>query len=221
MMLFLQFILFIFPWKIRKFFLKKCFNFQLSETARIGFSIIMAKRVQLGEHTRIGHLNYCKKIDLLEIGDYSNIGNKNLITGFSVHDADVIHYKHIKNRQCVLKIGNHTGITSRHYFDCNAGVFIGDFTEIAGFETAFLTHSVNIAESIQDAAPILIGNYNFIGTRCTILKGTETADKVVVGACSLINKPLEEGETLYAGVPCKKIKKLTNSKYFARLKGAI
>lgn len=54
------------------------------------------------------------------------------------------HFSHIDNRQCILSIGKNTSITSRHYFDCNGGIYIGDYCTIAGFETAFMTHSIDL-----------------------------------------------------------------------------
>lgn len=221
---FIQLFLFIFPWKIRCFFLVKMLKFEIAEGARIGFSILLARHVILKKHSSIGHLNFCKAIDLLELGEYSKIGTKNYITGFSVYDKTVLrnnHFFHVTNRQCVLKVGNHTGITSRHYFDCNGGIFIGNFCQIAGFESAFLTHSIDLKNNRQDADSIIIEDYSFIGTRCTFLKKSKIPSRSVVSACSLVNKQYQEENSLYGGIPCKFIKTLDNYKFFYRTNGSV
>lgn len=220
----IQVFLFFFPWKIRRFFLAKILKFEMAEGAHIGFSILLARHVILGKYASIGHLNFCKDIDLLELGEYSNLGTKNYITGFSIYDKAVLknnHFSHIEERQCVLKVGNHTGITSRHYFDCNGGIFIGDFCQIAGFESAFLTHSIDLKNNRQDADPIVIGDYSFIGTRCTFLKKSKIPARSIVSACSLVNKQYQEENSLYGGIPCKFIKTIDNYKFFYRTNGSV
>lgn len=220
----IQVLLFILPWKIRRPLLQKIFHFEIAPTARIGFSVILAHKVVMRDHAHIGNLNFCKPIDSLYMGEYSNLGTRNFITGFSVADKIVQrrkHFAHIKDRQCVLKVGKHTGITSRHYFDCNGGIYIGDFCQIAGFETAFLTHSIDLKNNRQDADSIRVGDYSFIGTRCTFVKGAEVPAYSIVGACSLVNKKFTEERVMYAGVPCKYIKKLEDVKFFEREVGSV
>ncbi len=207
-----------------KWVLQKLYQYDIGEGARIGYSIILAKHLRLGRNAVIGHLNIVKHIDNLELGENSGIGNRNFITGFSVSDPVVVkneHFSHLPARKCELVIGRHVGITSRHYFDCNGGIYIGDFCQIGGFETAFLTHSIDLKENRQDASPITIGRYAFIGTRVTFLKGSAIPDYSVVGGCSLVNKKFEEPHTLYAGVPCKRIKSVEGYKFFERENGFV
>lgn len=220
----LQLLIMPLPWMIRRFFLKRILNIEFGDGSKIGFSIILARKIKLGKNTRIGHFNICKPIDELIVGDYSLIGTKNYITGFSVVDASVIkhkHFAHIVNRQCVLHIGKHTAITSRHYFDCNGGIYIGDFSEVAGFENAFMTHSIDAKENRQDAQPITIGSYTFIGARCMFLKGTSIPSFCIVGACSLVNKVFDKEYTLYGGVPAKELKDIQGYKFFERNTGFV
>ena len=108
MKIFVQILLFIFPWFIRRYLLKKIFGFNLEKGSYIGLSIILAKEVKVGQQARIGHLTFCKEIDKLELGAYSNIGNRNYITGFSVTSPAVLrygHFSHKKGRKCELIIG--------------------------------------------------------------------------------------------------------------------
>lgn len=216
-----QILLFFFPWRLRRLLLCSFFNFDIAKTAKIGYSILLANKVILKDYSSIGHLNICKKIDLLELGEYSNIGTRNFITGFSTQIIGFKHFTHISNRECVLRVGKHTGITSRHYFDCNGGIYIGDFCQIAGFESAFLTHSIDLKLNRQDTASIVINNYVFIGTRCTFLKGSSIPSRSLVSACSLINKKFTQEDSLYGGVPCKFIKNVKGYHFFNRKVGFV
>lgn len=213
-----------FPWSFRKFVLVKILGMELEKGAKIGYSLVLAKHVHLGKKSKIGHLTICKEIDELFLDDNSKIGNRNYITGFSVTAPQVLkyhHFAHVINRQCVLHVGKNTTITSRHYFDCNGGIFIGDFSEVAGFETSFMTHSIDLENNRQDAKPILIGDYTFIGARCLFLKGSAIPSNSIVGASSLVNKKWEQEFYLYAGIPAKPLKSVSNYKFFSRLNGFV
>lgn len=54
--------------------------------------------------------------------------------------------------------------------------------------------------------PIIIGNKVWIGCRSLILKGTIIPDNCVIGADSVVSKPLEIKNGLYVGSPCKLVK---------------
>lgn len=56
-------------------------------------------------------------------------------------------------------------------------------------------------------APIVIGDYVFIGARCMILKGVTIGDRSIVAAGSVVTKSIPADE-LWGGVPAKFIKKL-------------
>ena len=221
-LIFQIFVIFL-PWKIRRVFLH-IVGINAHKTAHVGFSLISAHTVELKAYSRIGNFTFCKCIDKLILGENSNIGNFNYITGFSVNHPAVNkygHFKSVSNRKCELIIGKHSGITSRHYFDCNGGIYIGDFVQIAGMNSLFLTHSIDLQHCYQDAKPIVIGDYCFIGTSCTILKGCIISKKITVAACSLVNKSLEISNSLYGGVPAKLLKKDTNYKFYNRKDGFV
>lgn len=215
-----QILLWLFPWGIRRRCLKWFYGYQIHPTARIGKSIIHAEKLILHKHACIGNFCLCKRIDKLELFDYAGMGNFNYITGLPTSIKDK-YFQHIKNRKCEVIIGRHSDITSAHYLECTAGIYIGEFSLIAGIGSTIMTHSVDIYKSIQDAAPIHIGKYNFIGAKNMIIKGVVTADFVVTGAMSFINKSLTEERALYGGVPCKLVKKIENAEYFNRTSGQI
>ena len=170
-------------------------------------------------NAQIGTGNIIKRIDLLSIGESSHLRNFNQITGISSKNGR--HFRQIANRKCEMIIGKESSITSKHYFDCTAGIYIKDYCLLAGNSSVFLTHSIDPKECRQDAAIISIGNYCFIGHNTTILKGCTLPDKVIIGACSLVNKSLCESEMVYGGVPVKALKKAIDYNFFSRSKGII
>ncbi len=103
------------------------------------------------------------------LDEYATLGSLIYISGYPTSLSD--HFNHIENRKCQLYIGRHSAITSRHFIDCTAGIKIGKYTTIAGIRTQILTHSIDLVKNRQDARPIEIGDYCFIGTNCVILPG--------------------------------------------------
>lgn len=220
----IQILLFLFPWRLRKFLLQKIYNFQIGQGSSIGFSVILAKKVVIGNNSHIGHLNFCKRIDKFSIGDNSGLGNNNRITGFSIESPIVKthgHFSHIANRKCELMIGDNVGITSNHYFDCNGGIYIGDFVQIAGLDSIFMTHSIDLKVCRQDAEPIHIGDYAFVGARVTMLKGASVGKRNIVAAGAVVGKGFDSEARLIGGVPAHDIKSVDGYKFFERKEGFV
>ena len=212
-------LLLIFPWKIRRIFLITLYKYQIDPTAKIGFSIIIPDKLELGARTQIGHLNICKGLKLLKLEENSIINNLNWITGMQIGKN---HFLHREDRNPCLILGPHAAITNRHIIDCTDTITIGQFTTIAGFGSQLLTHSIDLVESIQDCAPISIGSYCFVGTDNVILPGSSIGNYCILSAKSLLNKPYQKDKILYGGVPAVEIKEIKdNLKYFSRTSGFI
>jgi len=219
---YLSLIVLIFPWFIRKKIYTKIFKYTILNNARIGLSWIYVKKLHMEEYSYIGHLNVCKGIDSLKMGQHSFIGNLNWITGFPSDILDSLHFKTEKERKPQLILEKHSAITSRHIIDCTNTIIIGEFTTIAGLGSQILTHSIDVENSTQSSASVIIGKYCFIGTNCVFLKGSKVPDYSVVGAKTLVNKALNEEYSLYGGVPVRKIKEMDkDNKYFNRIEGYI
>jgi acetyltransferase-like isoleucine patch superfamily enzyme len=208
------------PWPIRRAILRSWFGYELAETSRIGFSWICPKKLVMKEGSRIGHLSVCKSIDLLEVGESAFIGNLNWITGYPTGLPG--HFEHQPERRPELILARHAAITNRHMVDCTASIHIGAFATFAGFASQLLTHSINLETCRQEAYPIRIGNYCFVGTNCVLLGGSALPDYSVLGAKSLLNRSYAETHQLYGGVPAKPIKALApTTKYFERKTGFV
>jgi len=173
----------------------------------------------LGSGARIGHLNLMRSLENIEMGDGAIISNLNWI---SAHPkADDKFFQKYKARQPSLILGRESAITSKHIIDCTDKVTLGKYSTIAGYNSQLFTHSIDLVESEQSCAAITIGEYCFIGTRCTILPGVEIANKVVTGAGSVLIRNLEKGKGLYAGQPAVFVKSLEKLGYFSRTKGEV
>jgi acetyltransferase-like isoleucine patch superfamily enzyme len=213
----IQLLLFPFPWPVRRIALQALFGYQIHKGARIGLSFILAKRLSMADKARILSFVFCKDIDALVIGYNSSISRLTFITGypssckpfFSAHDTQ---------RRCELVLGDYVGVTSRHYLDCNGGIYIGDFTTIAGLRSQILTHSINIYTNHQETKPVHIGRYCFVGTGCIILPGAAIPDFCLLAAGAVLTKAMEKPYTLYAGNPATARKQLvaTAVPYFSR-----
>lgn len=219
-MIFQLFILLL-PWTVRRKLLIWRYGYKIDSTARIGKSIIFPLKLKMGPNSRIHSGVICKGIDLLEMGEDSGIASFTYITGFSTTDKR--WYRHLPDRKCELVLGKSAGITSRHFVDCNGGVYIGDFTTVAGIRTQILTHSIDVYNNRQDAKPVTIGRYCFLGTGCILLPGGELPDYSILGAGSVLTKKLDKAGCLYAGSPAKLVKELDVEKipYFHRIKHVV
>ena len=205
-MIVLHIMLLLLPWFIRRRMLCLLFGYKIHRTARIGLSIVMPARLEMGVGCKIGHFTFCKRIDRLSMADGSGIGSFHLITG--IPTSNNRHFQHVKERKCEMVLGKCVGIPSRKFFDCNGGIYIGDYTTVAGQWTQFLTHSIDIYNARQDARPIHVGKYCFIGTGCILLPGSSLPDYSVLGAGAVLNKEMTDGGMIYAGVPASPRKKI-------------
>ena len=216
----LYFVSFLLPWHLRRRWLAMWFGYDIHPTSRIGYSLVLPAHLVLAEGSRIGHMTVCRRLDLIELGPYSIIGQWNWITG--TPEGDQQYYQQISDRRAQLVMGPHSAITSRHYIDCVESVTIGTYATVAGMRSQFFTHSLDLEQSRQSAKPITIGAYTMIGTGSILLPGASVPDRAVLGAGSVVTGALTEPLHLYAGVPAKPIRKLSPTlKYFSRTHGHI
>lgn len=91
----------------------------------------------------------------------------------------------------LIEIGKHVSITTSSFVTHDGGVWV--------------MRKEN--PKLDVIAPIKIGNNVFIGTSCIILPGTIIGNNVVIGAGSIVKGNIESN-SVYAGVPAKRIKPL-------------
>lgn len=212
---------FVLPWFLRRRLLSWFLGYKLHPESRIGWGAwIFPKSLEMMAGARIASGAVAVNLDHIYMGECCSIGRFTWITGFPSGRSG--HFSDEKSRRPELHMKEHSAITKWHHIDCTSMIQIGRFTTIAGYYSQFLTHSINIVESKQKSAPIIIGDYCFVGTNAVFLGGSSIGDYSVVGAKALINKGFSEPYVLIGGVPGKVIKHLpTDSKYFTRNSGYI
>jgi len=219
MVLAAQILLFIFPWRIRRWILNRVFHFELHPTSKIGFSLVKAEKVRLGSGARIGHLNFISKLELLDLGEESIISNLNYIYGVRKNGG---LFEQVAFRESALVLGEHSAITSRHLIDCTDRVTFGPFCTLAGYRSTVLTHSVNFRENSQDCGPISVGAYSFIGTNCVLLRDVEIPPRCLVAAGSVVTSKKFEPDSVIGGVPAKVLRDVpADWQHFSRTEGRV
>ena len=217
---FLNLIVVILPWRIKRLILIKFYNYEIAPSSRIGFSYIFPEKLILKNGAVIDHFNVAIHIESFFCGESSYIGRSNWFTG---HIGN-FHFSHRKDRDPSFYLGHNSAITKSHIFDCTDKIHIGDFTTIAGYRSQFLTHGINYEGNFQDCNEIIIGNYCLVGTCVNVIGGANLPDKCILSANSFLNKKFDSKHNFYlfGGVPAKPIKTLNpNSKYFFRNEGYV
>lgn len=208
------------PSPVKIYLYNKFFGWEIHKTAKIGLSFLHAKKIKIGQGSIIGHFNVVRHLELLEIGDYATIGNFNWMRSIPLGSDK--HFKNEIDRKSALILGNHSDIVSKHFFDCNNQIIIGEKTIIAGSGSSFYTHSISIERNCQESAPIYIGSYSMIGANSVITRGARLPDYCVLGANSTLHKNYEESYKIYSGVPAVAVKELSpDSKFFHREVGFV
>jgi len=223
---FLLLISLLLPWKIRRAFLEQQFGFQIHPTARIGIAWILPSRLIMEENTSIGDLTVAKNLDLVHLKAHATIGRGNWITGFPLGErqsgSDARHFSSETDRRPELVMGQHSAITHRHLLDCTNAIAIGAFTTVAGFQSQFISHTIDIKENRQTSRPISIGDYCFVGSNSLVLGGAALPNYCVLGAKSLLNKAYTQTHRLYGGVPARELSVLSpDCGYFNRRQGFV
>jgi acetyltransferase-like isoleucine patch superfamily enzyme len=175
----------------------------------------------MSEGSKIDHFTIAVHLDKIEMGLNATIGRSNWITGFST-DSGSPHFQHQVGRKAQLIVGDYANITKKHHLDCTNQIRIGRFATVAGYHSQFLTHSIDVFENRQDSAPIIIGEYTFVGTNVVVLGGSKLPAFSVLGAKSLLNKAHSQEWMLYGGVPAKALREIPeDAKYFNREDGFV
>jgi acetyltransferase-like isoleucine patch superfamily enzyme len=216
----LKVLLILLPWRLRRYLLQRLFGYELHAESRIGLAWVYPRRLVMAAGARIDHLTVVKGLDRMALAECAIVGRLNWISGYP--SGLPPHFAHQPNRRPELELAAHSAITNRHIIDCTDRISIGAFATIAGFRSQLLTHSIDLGTSRQEARPIHIGAYCFVGTACTILGGASLPDYCVLGAHSLLNKRFTETHRLYAGVPAESRRELSpDLAYFKRMTGAV
>ncbi|MUH35593.1 acyltransferase [Zobellia amurskyensis] len=150
------------------------------------------------------YLGTVKGASLIVLAPHSKItftGNSEFSSNFLIRTGE----------NAKLKIGKGTFFGSSIKIVCIKKISIGNFTQIA-FESQVIDSDFHFTYDLkkQELKPrekeIIIGNYNWIGNRSVIYKGTKTNNYTIIASSSLVNKNYLKSENKYlvlAGQPAK------------------
>lgn len=196
----------VLPSKIVVFFWR-LLGHNIANDAKIGFSIVFAKRILMAPGAHIGHGNYININELL-LFEGAFVGRSNIVNGpFAI---EMKKGAQIGNRNkilrgptplvtfgvSVLRVGEGSKITSDHRIDCSQSVIIGAHTIIAGAASQIWTHGY--VHDIQGPGRyrvdgrIVIGNNVYVGSACVLTGGVRIEDGIIVGAGATVSRSLTE-----------------------------
>jgi acetyltransferase-like isoleucine patch superfamily enzyme len=200
------------------------FRYRIGAGARIGIALLDARRVDLGEGTRIGHFNLITRLGRLKTGRHARIGLLNIIRGgerVSLGDYSEVMRLNVLNAipdhdcttepQSVLDVGAGTVITSGHRIDFTDRVTLGKNVIIGGRNSSLWTHNR------QETAPIEIGDFCYLGSEVRLAPGAKLPDECILGLGSVLAGEIKEPRSLVAGVPAKVVRPLSE-KDLARIR---
>jgi carbonic anhydrase/acetyltransferase-like protein (isoleucine patch superfamily) len=214
----------ILPSSLKKVLLRALFGHRFGSDVAVGFSILDADRVDLGQGTRIGHFNVVTRVAVFETGRHVLVGNANIVRGgVRVHLGDysrVMRFNVLNaipdhdcttEPQSVLEVGAGTVITSGHRIDFTDRVTLGKNVIIGGRNSSLWTHNR------QETAPIGIGDFCYLGSEVRLAPGAKLPDECILGLGSVLTGEIKEPRSLVAGVPAKVVRPL-NEKDLARIR---
>lgn len=220
MQLLVQLFLLLFPWFIRRRLLNLFFNYQISSNSKVGRSFFAAKYLFIGDGVQIGSMNFFINLDQCVLEGGVRIGSRNRVTGGVAHGVAASDSVTLRDRS--FRMGVHSALTHDHKIDCSESVNIGKFTTIAGWNSQFITHGINVETNSQEYRSINIGDYCLVGSRSLILAGSKLDDRCILGAGAVLCKNFSATNIVIAGIPPKIIGKTSKDHpYFSRKKGAV
>ena len=192
------------------------FGYRIHPRARIGLAILDAREVRIEDGARIGHLNLILQVGSLEMRPRSCIGLLNILRGgeritlgpySTVMRLNVLNA--IPDHDCtthpvsVLELGAGAFVVSGQRVDFTDRVTIGRNVIIGGRNSSLWTHDR------QATAPIVIGDFCYLGSEVRLAPGARLADECVLALGAVLAGVVAEPRSLVAGVPARVVRPLT------------
>ncbi len=192
------------------------FGYKIGRRVRVGLTIIDAAVCEIGDDSRIGHLNVIIRVGNLKLGDHVKIGFLNIIRGgdqvslgryselMRLNEINSIPEPETVNPvDPQFMLGNGSVITTGHKIDFTDRVDIGRRTIIGGRNSSIWTHNR------QRTQPINIGEFAYVGSEIRMAPGSALPPRCVVGIGAVVTKKIEAEGWLIAGVPARPIRELS------------
>ncbi len=208
-------ILLLLPQRLKHAFARRVLGWEIHPTAYIGRSLIQIRKVTMGAHASIGSLNVFRDLEELRMAEGANIAGRNWIIGIP-RESEV--FRDQPSRDPSLIMGEYSIITIGHEIDVADRVELGKQAAIAGYNSAILTHSLNLLTDKFVAGRVMLGDYGVLMSGCTMQNGTRVPAYSIVSAGSVIATKLSKEYTFYRGNPAEAVRDLPPSLgYFNRV----
>lgn len=190
--------LLIFMPSVIKIWFYRLMGVKIGKGSYIGFSLIDARDLILGEYVYIGHFNILWRLNKLELASGSRVTLFNWITG---------------GREGSFFLGRNSSISFGHFMEASSDIRIGNNCIIAGRYSQFFSHGITPYD-LDDRRPIHIGDWCYIGSAVRFLPGTSVSDHTFVGMGSVVTKVISEKYVLVAGCPATVKKEIPKEAVF-------
>jgi acetyltransferase-like isoleucine patch superfamily enzyme len=211
----------ILPSPVACAFLRLLFGYKIGKRVKIGFSVIDAAEVVIGDDVSIGHMNVFTRIRKLSIGEHTRIGALNIFRGgdeislgrycdvLRMNEINSIPEPDIVNEADPRFIlGDGSMIAASHKIDFTDRVVFGKRVILGGRNSSVWTHNR------QRTEPVEIGDYTYLGSEIRIAPGAVIPSKCIVGMGSVVSRQFEKEYCLIAGVPAAEVKELNEDGRF-------
>lgn len=158
--------------------------------------VLRLGHVDIGRGAYIGSCNVIRDLLALTLGEHTEIMHWNWVTASRLLGE--------AGAPCLLHLGPHSNITSRHYIDCSGGIRVGTTSAIGGVRSTLITHGISVmswpARTLRKTndctlGPIEIGDYCLLSSNVQVSPGTVVGSRIVVGMGATI-----EGQLLDPGL---------------------
>ncbi|RMF26754.1 MAG: hypothetical protein D6765_08505 [Bacteroidetes bacterium] len=186
--------------------------------ARIGMSIVIARRIYMDDQAVIGHFNIIR-VNKILMRKKASIRTRNRIRGpinilmgpestLSVDNSVYRADPPICVGHATLKFGRLGQIISKNHLDLTRSIEIGDYTTVGGLGAQFWTHgffhSRRGRRRVRIDGEIKIGNNCYIGSCCVFNPGVRIGDGIFIGSNCTLSKNLTE-PGMYVSPPLRYI----------------
>ena len=196
------------PKRMRPRILNLVPGFSVDPSSTIGRSFLCpTTSLVIGPHAYVGHLTFASKLDRVEMGPYSRLGNFNSITGWT-RSAEDPYAATAPHRGSELVLEERAAITNRHYLDCTASVRLAAGSVVGGLRTVIVSHGLRLATGDLHCDPVYIGRCSLVNTTCVIVGGSVLPDYCVLAPMSLLRERHTQKYALYAGNPASIVREL-------------
>jgi len=205
----------LFPGFIKRSLYRWLFGYRIAGGVRIGLSVLDAGVVHLAEGARIGHLNLITGIDQFTMGEHAHVDYLNIIRGgtrvelgryatvmrFNVLNA-IPDHDCTTNPISTLTLADGAMVVSGHRIDFTDSVALGRNVIVGGRSSSLWTHNR------QETAPIVIGDFCYLGSEIRIAPGGRLAAECILALGAVLTGEIRETGSLVGGVPAKVLRPL-------------